>query len=101
MALSGPLIWEKAKLLHGHLSGMGGVSMSAVGTTGNSSPFTAWFHCFKARYNLHNIKPVGERASADHYVAKAFPAELASLIKEKGYLPEQVTNADETGLCCR
>ena len=30
--------------------------------------------------------------------AKAFPAELASLIEEKGYLPEQVFNADETGL---
>ena len=72
--------------------------MSAVGTTGNSSPFTAWFHRFKARYNLHNIKLVGERASADHYMAKAFPAELASLIKEKGYLPKQVFNADETGL---
>ena len=30
--------------------------------------------------------------------AKAFPAELASLIEEKGYLPEQVFNANETNL---
>ena len=31
-------------------------------------------------------------------MAKVFPAELLSLIEEKGYLPEQVFNADETGL---
>ena len=33
-----------------------------------------------------------------HDAAKAFPAELVSLIEEKGYLPEQVFNADETVL---
>ena len=43
----------------------------------------------------------------DHNAAKAFPAELtphrtpaklANLIEEKGYLPEQVFNANETNL---
>ena len=48
-------------------------------------------------HNAH-VKFVGERASADHDMAKAFPAELVSLIEEKGYLLEQVFNADETGL---
>ena len=90
---------EKVKLLHDNLSGTGGASTSMVGTSGNSNPFTAsrrWLHRFKAQYNLRNIKLIGECASADHDAAKAFPAELASLI-EKGYLPEQVFNADETG----
>ena len=31
-------------------------------------------------------------------MAKVFPAELTQLIEEKRYLPEQVLNADETGL---
>ena len=48
-------------------------------------------------YNAH-VKLIGERASVDHDVAKAFPAELVSLIEEKGYLPEQAFNADETSL---
>ena len=47
---------------------------------------------------MHNVKLVEERASADHDASKAFPAELVSLIEEKGYLLEQVFNVDETGL---
>jgi len=38
---------------------------------------------------LRNVKLIGELASADHDAAKAFPAELVSLIEEKGYLPER------------
>ncbi|CAM5110822.1 unnamed protein product [Natator depressus] len=30
--------------------------------------------------------------------AKAYPEQLKKIIEEKGYLPEQVFNADETGL---
>ena len=40
----------------------------------------------------------GERASADEEVSETFPAQLAQLMEENGYLPEQVFNADETGL---
>ena len=101
MPLGGPLMREKAKLLHDHLSGMGGASTSAAGTSGTSSLFSAsrgWFHRFKARYNLHNDKLVEECASVDHDVAEEFPAELVNLIEEKGYLLEQVLNADATGL---
>ena len=100
MPLSGPLIREKAKLLHDHLFDADGASTSVVGTNGTSIPFTVsreWVHRFKARYNLRNAKLVGEGASVDHDVAKAFPAELASLIEEKGYLPEQVSYSDESG----
>ena len=101
MLPSGPLILEKAKLLHDHLSGAGGASTSAAGTSGTSSLFTAsigWFHRFKVRYNFRNINLVGECASVDHDADKAFPAELTSLIEGKGYLPGQVFNADTTGL---
>ena len=44
------------------------------------------------------ITLVEERAPTDYDAAKAFPSELASFIEEKGYLLEQVFNADETGL---
>ena len=47
-------------------------------------------------YNLRHVKLVRERAFADHNAAKAFPAELVSLIEEKGFVREQVFNADET-----
>ena len=47
---------------------------------------------------MRNVKLIGERASTDNDVAKALPADLVSLIEEKGHLPEQVFNADETSL---
>ena len=43
-------------------------------------------------------KLTGEHASADHEAAETFPAQLTQLIEDNGYVPEQVFNADETGL---
>jgi hypothetical protein len=44
------------------------------------------------------VKPVGESATADHEAAQRIPEELRKLIEEKGYVPQQVFNADDTGL---
>uniref|UniRef100_UPI00358F1F1B tigger transposable element-derived protein 1-like n=1 Tax=Myxine glutinosa TaxID=7769 RepID=UPI00358F1F1B len=105
MPLSGLLIREKAKQINYHLAGAGvGASMSDAPSddgTSSMSSFTAskgWFHRFKEQYCLKNVKFTGERASVDHEAEKTFPAQLARLIEGKGYLPEQVFNADETGL---
>ena len=49
-------------------------------------------------YHLCNIKLTGECAFSDHEVAEMFPAQLVKLVDEKGYLPKQVFNADETSL---
>ena len=57
-----------------------------------------WFEKFKAKYSLHNVSFSGEKASADHEAAQKFPQILKSLIDDKGYLPEQIFNCDETGL---
>ena len=79
---------------------LAGVSKSDACTSG-SSPFRVsrgWFDNFKKCYGLRNVKLSGEHASTDYEEAKTFPAQLAQLIKEKGFLPEQVFNADETGL---
>jgi hypothetical protein len=53
---------------------------------------------FKNRYGIKNIKLSGEVGSADTEAAEAFIKCLLQLIAEKGYVPEQVFNADETGL---
>uniref|UniRef100_UPI00358FC47C tigger transposable element-derived protein 1-like n=1 Tax=Myxine glutinosa TaxID=7769 RepID=UPI00358FC47C len=104
--VSGSLIREKAKQIYDLLSGTGvcGASTSDVPSddcTSSVISFTAsreWLNRFKEWWRLKNVKLSGERACADHEAAKAFPAQLARLIEEKGYLPEQVFNADETGL---
>ncbi|XP_065259354.1 tigger transposable element-derived protein 1-like [Emys orbicularis] len=45
-----------------------------------------------------NVQTTGEAASANEEAAKAYPEQLKKIIEEMGYLPEQVFNADETGL---
>jgi transposase-like protein/uncharacterized protein CbrC (UPF0167 family) len=57
-----------------------------------------WLASYVKRYSLKNLKITGESASADAEAASAFPKEFKKLIEEKGYLPEQVFNCDETGL---
>ena len=57
-----------------------------------------WFHQFKARANLHNVKVSGEPASTDTVAAREFPEMLQEIVDEGAYLPEQVFNVDETGL---
>ncbi|KAF0746713.1 tigger transposable element-derived protein 1-like [Aphis craccivora] len=92
--LSSIIIREKAKQLHQHFTS------SSKGDSENSSFLASkgWFEKFKNRCNLHNVKLVGESASADHLAAKNFPIELKNVIEQGGYTPEQVFNADETGL---
>ncbi|XP_021706484.1 tigger transposable element-derived protein 1-like [Aedes aegypti] len=60
-----------------------------------------WFSKFSKRYSLRNIKMAGESASADDQAAASFPAELKRVIEEGNYKPDQVFNADETGLFWR
>ena len=86
------MIQAKARSLHERLkqeSGGEGINFQAS---------KGWFENFKKRHSLHNVKLSGESASADHTAASTYPAELKALIEEKQYLPQQVFNADETGL---
>ncbi|XP_065436642.1 tigger transposable element-derived protein 1-like [Chrysemys picta bellii] len=57
-----------------------------------------WLNSFRNRFNLKNVQTTGEAAFANEEAAKAYPEQLKKIIEEKGYLPEQVFNADETGL---
>jgi hypothetical protein len=84
---------KRQKELYQHFSESG---ESSGGTTFLASK--VWFENFKRCFNVHNVKLVGESASADFVAAESFPDELRKLIVDKGYLPEQVFNADESGL---
>ncbi|KYO43516.1 hypothetical protein Y1Q_0013559 [Alligator mississippiensis] len=57
-----------------------------------------WLNSFRNRFNLKNVQTTVEAASADEQAAKAYPKQLKKVIQEKGYLPEEVFNADKTGL---
>jgi hypothetical protein len=57
-----------------------------------------WFQRFKVHAKLHNIKVIGEAASADTVATTEFPKTLAEIIKNEDYLPQQIFNVDETGL---
>lgn len=94
MPVSLMLIQEKAKSLFEKLK-------AEKGPESQSEEFAAsrgWFHRFRSRADLHNIKVQGEAASADHAAASDFPDTLAEIIREGGYSAEQVFNVDETGL---
>lgn len=64
----------------------------------NFTASNGWFEKFVDRYNLHSVKKKGEAASADENAATTFPAIIEDIIVEGGYGPQQVYNADETGL---
>ncbi|XP_004451066.1 tigger transposable element-derived protein 1 [Dasypus novemcinctus] len=81
----------KAKEIYGHV------------TQGqeNVKPFSAsagWLARFKRRYGVKNVKLPGEAGSADQEAMEEFKKYLVSIIQEKGYVEEQVFNADETSL---
>ncbi|CAM5084801.1 unnamed protein product [Eretmochelys imbricata] len=57
-----------------------------------------WLNSFRNCFNLKNMQTTGEAASANEKAAKAYTEQLKKIKEEKRYLPEQVFNADETGL---
>ena len=60
-----------------------------------------WLMGFLQRNALHNIKIKDEIASGDQNAAKEFPLKFKKIIADGAYSPDQVFNADETGLYCR
>ena len=70
--LSLMLIQEKAKSLYEGLKKKH--SEESEGASFNASH--GWFHRFKARANLHDVKVSGEAASADTVAAQEFPETL-------------------------
>ena len=74
--LSGLVIRHKAQCIYDHLNNI---------ESSHSDSFCSskgWFENFKKRDSLHNVKLVGESASADHEAAQNFPLKLLEVILE-------------------
>ena len=87
--VSGILLQEKAKHFHALLN------------PGSADDFKAsggWLENFKHRHGIRNLRIVGEKLSAAEDTVEPFLEKLKKVIEEKQLTPEQIYNADETGL---
>ncbi|XP_028665299.1 tigger transposable element-derived protein 1-like [Erpetoichthys calabaricus] len=57
-----------------------------------------WFEKSKHRTGIHSVIRHGEAARSDKAGAEKFILEFKKIIEEESYVPQQVFNADETGL---
>ncbi|GFQ85655.1 tigger transposable element-derived protein 1 [Trichonephila clavata] len=94
--ISRNLIKQKALKIYEHLRNIGhsyaGLeNISFVASKG-------WFEKKKKWYTLHNMKFQGKQASEDTEAAENYKLELARIINEGGYSPDQIFNADEMAL---
>ncbi|XP_066261172.1 tigger transposable element-derived protein 1-like [Euwallacea similis] len=92
------LIKEKAKQYFNQLKNL---ELSSSSNCFENLKFPAsngWLTEFLRRHALHNVKIQGEAASADKTAAKNYCQVLAKIIDGSGYCPDQVFDADETGL---
>ncbi|XP_050464557.1 tigger transposable element-derived protein 1-like [Cataglyphis hispanica] len=91
------LIQEKARHYFNQLKDLE-PSSSSCSRNVTFSASNGWFAGFVQRYALHNVKIQGEAASADETAAMNYRKVLAEIIDDGGYCPDQIFNADETGL---
>lgn len=85
--VSGPMLIEKAKDFYAQMQ----LTEPCVFSGG-------WLWRFKARHGIKKLDAAGEKQVADHHAAERFCGFFRSLTVEHGLTPEQVYNADETGL---
>lgn len=91
------LIQEKARQYFNQLKDLEPSPSSCLRNV-KFSASNGWFAGFLQRYALHNVKIQGEAASADETAAMNYRKVLSEIIDDGGYCPDQVFNADETGL---
>uniref|UniRef100_A0A2I3MCY2 Jrk helix-turn-helix protein n=1 Tax=Papio anubis TaxID=9555 RepID=A0A2I3MCY2_PAPAN len=88
--VSGPMLIEKAKDFYEQMQ----LTEPCVFSGG-------WLWRFKARHGIKKLDASSEKQAADHQAAEQFCGFFRSLAAEHGLSPEQVYNADETGLFWR
>lgn len=88
--VSGPMLIEKAKDFYEQMR----LTEPCVFSGG-------WLWRFKARHGIKKLDASSEKQMADHQAAEQFCGFFRSLTSEHGLTPEQVYNADETGLFWR
>ncbi|XP_055682946.1 tigger transposable element-derived protein 1-like [Lutzomyia longipalpis] len=87
------LIMEHAKRLYGELEQQypSSSSFEFHATKG-------WFHNFRKRTKIHNVRLLGESGDADVDAAEVCKDEIWNIVQEEGYSMEQIFNVDETAL---
>lgn len=85
--LSGPIVQEKAIQLNMLLNGENSFTAS-----------TGWFDRWKKRHGIRQLTITGEQLSSDHAAVQGYLSTFENLIAEGNYSPQQIYNADETGL---
>lgn len=88
--ITGPLLREKAKELHKELK-----------LTESCDYSQGWLTKFKNRHGIRYLKACGEKVGADTEAAEEFIDFFSKFIKKEGLTPDQIYNADETGLFWR
>ncbi|XP_075405319.1 jerky protein homolog [Tenrec ecaudatus] len=85
--VSGPMLIEKAKGFYEQMH----LTEPCVFSGG-------WLWRFKARHGIKKLDTAGEKQAANHQAVEQFCGFFRSLVAEHGLSPEQLYNADETGL---
>ncbi|XP_022172011.1 jerky protein homolog-like [Myzus persicae] len=85
--ISGPMVCEKAKWFYEHLK---------IEETFNASQ--GWLFRFKTRHGIRQLDIQGESLSGDLTAAALFNDEFNSFLSKLNLSPDQVYNADESGL---
>lgn len=66
--------------------------------SGDFNASSGWLTRFKQRHGIRQISVQGEKLSSDENAADQFKEDFRKFIEESGFSPEQIYNADETGL---
>lgn len=85
--ISGDILKSKARFFYNKIN--------------NKDDFRAsdgWLDNFKSRYGIRFLEMSGEKLSADESEIEAFKLQLKNKIETDGLTPDQIYNADETGL---
>lgn len=85
--ISGPIIKEKAILLHKKMGGEEDFKASE-----------GWLNRWKKRHGIHMLTISGEKLSSKPEDAAKFQNQFEVLVNEKKLSSEQIYNVDETGL---
>lgn len=85
--ISGVILSQQAQIFHKKL----GLTEEFVASRG-------WLSRFKTRHGIRELTLEGEKLSGDSESADLFKKEFQRIIDRHGFMPDQVYNADESGL---